>query len=70
VQALAEYILSELRSASYCPVFEEQLIPVWPITANDREAKMRAFAEERGLRLRFYCEGQCAVFAKGHSGRN
>ena len=70
VQALTDYILNELRSASYCPVYEEQLIPLWPITDNGREAKIRSFAQERGLRLRFYCEGQCAVFAKDHSRRN
>ena len=63
MQAFAEYILSELRSASYCPVYEEQLRRLWP-SDNDREGKIRAFAQERGLRLRYYCKGQCAVFDK------
>jgi hypothetical protein len=67
VQALAEFIVNELRSASYCPVYEEQLGRLWPITESDREAKIRSFAEERGLRLRFYCQGQCAVFDKRRS---
>jgi len=62
VQALADYILKELRSASYCAIYEEQLMRLWPVTDNDREAKIRSFAQERGLRLRFYCKGQCAVF--------
>ena len=62
MHALAEHLLNELRSASYCPVYEEQLRRLWPINDSNREAKIRSFAEERGLRLRFYCEGQCAVF--------
>jgi hypothetical protein len=69
MQALADYILDELRSASYCPVYEEQLARLWPMTDNDREAKIRSFAEERGFRLRFYCQGQCAVFDKQRSAR-
>jgi hypothetical protein len=64
VQALAEHILSELRLATYCPVYEEQLGRLWPIADRNREAKIRSFAEEKGLRLRFYCQGQCAVFDK------
>jgi hypothetical protein len=36
---------------------------------SNREAKIRSFAEERGLRLRFYCKGQCAVFDKQRSNR-
>jgi hypothetical protein len=67
MQALAEFILGELRSATYCPVYEEQLIRLWPVTQSDREAKIRSFAEERGFRLRFYCRGQCAVFDKQRS---
>jgi hypothetical protein len=69
VQALAEFILGELRSATYCPVYEEQLIRLWPVTQSDREAQIRSFAEERGFRLRFYCHGQCAVFDKQRSAR-
>lgn len=67
MQALADYVWSELRSANYCPVYEEQLVALWPITDNDREAKIRSFAEEQGFRLRFYCKGQCAVFDKQRS---
>ena len=67
MQALAEFILGELRSATYCPVYEEQLMRLWPVTQSDREAKIRSFAEERGFRLRFYCRGQCAVFDKKRS---
>jgi hypothetical protein len=67
VQALTDYILNELRSSSYCPVYEEQLVRLWPIKDSDRETKIRSFAEERGVRLRFYCEGQCAVFDKRRS---
>jgi hypothetical protein len=69
VQALAEFILSELRSATYCPIYEEQLVRLWPIGNSGREAKIRSFAEEQGFRLRFYCEGQCAVFDKHRSAR-
>ena len=69
MQALAEFILSELRSGTYCPVYEEQLARLWPIDDRNREAKIRSFAEEKGLRLRFYCRGQCAVFDKYRSGR-
>jgi len=67
VQALAEFILTELRSAGYCPIYEEQLVRLWPIGASDREAMIRSFAEQQGFRLRFYCEGQCAVFEKQRS---
>jgi hypothetical protein len=69
VQALADFILSELRSATYCPIYEEQLVRLWPINVSNREGKIRSFAEDQGLRLRFYCEGQCAVFDKQRSVR-
>lgn len=69
MQALADFILSELRSATYSSVYEEQLVRLWPIGESDREAKIRSFAEEQGFRLRFYCEGQCAVFDKQRSVR-
>jgi|ERR1041385_2503227 hypothetical protein len=67
MQALAEYILSELRSSSYCPVYEEQLWRLWPSNDDNREKEIRAFAQDRGLRLRYYCKGQCAVFDKKKS---
>jgi hypothetical protein len=67
MQALAQFILTELQSASYCPVYEEQLGRLWPIADIDRESKIRSFAEHRGLRLRYYCQGQCAVFDKRRS---
>ena len=69
VKALADFILSELRTASYCPIYEEQLFPIWSIDDTNREAKIRYFAEERGFHLRFYCPGQCAVFDKYRSDR-
>ena len=69
VKALAEFILSELRSASYCPIYEEQLVKIWPIDDTNREANIRCFAEEQGFHLRFYCQGQCAVFDKYRPGR-
>jgi len=64
MQTLAEHIRNEVKSAGYCPVYEEQLARLWSIDDQNREAKIRSFAEESGLRLRFYCKGQCAVFAK------
>ena len=67
MQALAEHILNELRSATYCPVYEEELARLWPIGDHNREAKIRCFAEDRGLRLRYYRTGQCAVFDKRRS---
>ena len=69
MQALADFILAELRSASYCGIFEEQLVRVWPTNDDNREAKIRRFAQERGFRLRYYCKGQCAVFDKQRSSR-
>jgi len=67
LDALAEHILKELQSASYCAIYEEQLKPLWPINDLDREKKIQSFAKERGLRLRFYLKGHCAVFEKEHS---
>jgi len=66
LDALADHILKELQSANYCAVYEEQLKPLWPINDQDREKNIQSFAKERGLRLRFYLKGQCAVFEKEH----
>jgi hypothetical protein len=48
----------------HCAVYEKELQRVWPITEENRKAKIAAFAETRGFRLAYYKEGHCAIFLK------
>jgi hypothetical protein len=62
---LLQQIQSELKTAKHCAIYEEELSRVWPADGHQREPKIARFAEDHGLRLRFYRPGLCAIFDKG-----
>lgn len=64
MRKLLQQIKRELRTAKHCAVYEEELSRVWPNDGNPREQKIARFAEDNGFRLRFYCNGLCAIFDK------
>ena len=61
MRQLLRQIKRELKKANHCAVYEEELTRLWP-DGNQREPEVARFAEENGLRLRFYRDGLCAVF--------
>jgi hypothetical protein len=63
MRKLVQQIKRELKTANHCGVYEEELSRVWP-DGNQREPKVRRFAEDNGFRLRFYRDGLCAIFDK------
>lgn len=67
MQILANRIAKELTSGTHCAVYEPELSRVWPSNGKTREAKIAAFAQQNGWRLRFYKEGFCAIFDKAPS---
>ena len=64
MQTLANHIAKELKSATHCTVYEDDLMRVWPLDDCDREAKIDRFARAHGFRLLSYEKGICAVFDK------
>ena len=61
MRQLLRQIKRELKKANHCAVYEEELTRLWP-DGNQREPEVARFAEENGLRLRFYRDGLCAIF--------
>ena len=65
---LAGLIRRQLRLESndlgHCAVYEKELQRVWPITEENRRAKIAAFAKKRGFRLAYYKQGLCAIFVE------
>jgi hypothetical protein len=66
VKTLANRIEHELQHGlwQYCTIYEDELQRLWPLETPYREAKVAAFAENYGFRLRFYQKGLCAIFDK------
>ena len=66
MQILASQIAKELEKAQHCAVYEPELRRVWPNNGRGRtrEAKIAAFAQQNGWRLRFYKDSFCAIFDK------
>ena len=64
MKVLASRIVEGLKTAKHFAVYEADLERFWPLSANNREAKIAKFAQENGLRLRFYKPGLCAIFDK------
>ena len=66
MKILARLIRRELRLQAdkygHCAVYEDELQRVWPITEENRKAKIAQFAEEHGFRLVYYKLGLCAIF--------
>ena len=67
MKTLANHIEHELQHGlwQHRTVYEDELQRLWPLQAPYREARIAAFAEKYGFRLRFYQEGLCAIFDKG-----
>jgi len=64
MKILANKIAEELKNAKQCGVYEPEPSRVWPAGSDPREAKIVAFAELHGWRLRYYKDGFCAIFDK------
>ena len=64
MRKLVRQIKRELKTAEHCAVYEEELSRVWPDDGKPREPLITQFAENHGLRLRFYRHGLCAIFDK------
>ena len=66
MKILARLIRRELRLQAdkygHCAVYEDELQRVWPITEENRKAKIAQFANENGFRLIYYKRGLCAIF--------
>jgi hypothetical protein len=66
MKILARLIRRELRLQAgkygHCAVYEDELQRVWPITEENRKAKIEQFAKEQGFRLAYYKPGLCAIF--------
>jgi hypothetical protein len=52
----------------HCALYEKELQRVWPISEENRKAKIAEFAEKRGFRLAYYKQGHCAIFLKDSEG--
>ena len=70
MRKLLRQIKRELKTAKHCAIYEEALSRVWPDDGNQRETEIAQFAQNHGLRLRFYCNGLCAIFDKAPGKRS
>jgi len=70
MRKLSRQIERELKTAKHCAIYEDELSRIWPHDGNQREQKVARFAEKHGFRLRFYCDGLCAIFDKEPNERN
>src|SRR5262245_30695037 len=52
----------------HCVVYEKELQRVWPITEENRKAKIAEFGEKHGFRLAYYKQGHCAIFLDNSAG--
>lgn len=68
MNVLADRIVEGLKTAEHFAVYESDLEKFWPLKTNHREAKIAKFAQEHGLRLRFYKPGLCAIFDRATNG--
>jgi hypothetical protein len=64
MKVLASTIAKALQKSKQCGIYEPELSHAWPDDSQSREAKIAAFAERHGWRLRFYKDGFCAIFDK------
>jgi len=60
----------EAYDLGHCAVYEKELQRVWPITEENRKAKIAEFAEKHGFRLAYYKQGHCAIFLEGSTGHD
>src|SRR5262249_1829369 len=52
----------KVSNLGHCAVYEKELQRLWPITEENREAKIAEFGEKHGFRLAYYKQGHCAIF--------
>jgi hypothetical protein len=60
----------EANELGHCAVYEKELQRVWPITEEDRKAKIAEFAKKHGFRLAYYKQGHCAIFLEDSTGHD
>ena len=60
----------ESNDFGHCAVYEKELQRVWPITEENRKAKIGEFAKKRGFRLAYYKQGLCAIFIEDSTGQD
>src|SRR5262245_3269093 len=54
----------------HCALYEKELQRIWPITEENRKAKIKEFAEKQGFRLAYYKQGHCAIFLEDSTGHD
>ena len=66
MKKLVKKIEQDLESSSESVVFNSQLTRVWPskLPIEKQERMIRRFAKKRGLAVKIYQIGLCAIFAK------
>ena len=54
----------EANDFGHCAVYEKELQRVWPITEENRKAKIAEFGKKHGFQLIYYKQGLCAIFVE------
>ena len=52
----------KVSDLGHCAVYEKELQRVWPITEENRRAKIAEFGERHGFRLAYYKQGTARSF--------
>src|SRR5580765_3273435 len=60
--AAPERIQLKASDLGHCAIYEKELERFWPVTEENRKAKIAEFGQKRGFRLAYYKEGHCAIF--------
>jgi hypothetical protein len=60
----------EASDLGHCAIYEKELQRVWPITEQNRMAKIAEFGEKHGFRLAYYKQGHCAIFLENSTRHN
>src|SRR5213592_3081084 len=60
----------EANDLGHCAVYEKELQRVWPITEENRKAKIGEFPKKHGFRLAYYKHGLCAIFVEDSTGQD
>jgi hypothetical protein len=58
----------EASDLGHCAVYEKELQRVWPITEENRKAKIAECATKHEFRLAYYKQGHCAIFLEDFTG--
>jgi hypothetical protein len=60
----------ETNDLGHCAIYEKELQRIWPITEENRKAKIANFAKQHGFRLAYYKQGLCAIFVEDATGHD